>query len=120
MEEGEAQMSNPTGIFQQPQLGIGQGTPTNSDDDNRRASLRRRTLRSARILWNGRSSTLECVIRDQSEGGARVRLTDPTPLPKQVELHFLNDNMVVACETCWSRGSEYGLRFLSAFQALDN
>ena len=46
-----------------------------------------------------------------SEGGARVRITIPTMLPKQLEMLVVKNNMLYPVEVRWNRNSEAGLQF---------
>lgn len=78
--------------------------------DNRNAP-RKRALRAGRVLWSNRCAAMDCIIRDVSETGARVRLSDPVPLPQQVELLFVNENRIATAEVRWNRGNDYGLHF---------
>lgn len=76
-----------------------------------REFTRRRALRSGRLLWQNRSCSLDCVIRDQSDGGVRIRVAAISQLPREVELHLPTDMQVRPCEVRWQRGQEVGLRF---------
>ena len=60
---------------------------------------------------NDGQSVIDCVIRDMSEGGAKVRLTIPTMLPKQLEMLVVKNNMLYPAEVRWNRNSEAGLQF---------
>jgi len=53
--------------------------------EERRRDLRRRTLKSARIVFNNRQSTINCVVRNLSDHGALL-LVPTLGVPKEFEL----------------------------------
>ena len=72
---------------------------------------RYRVLNGGKLIVNDGQSVIDCVIRDMSEGGAKVRLTIPTMLPKQLEMLVVKNNMLYPVEVRWNRNSEAGLQF---------
>jgi two-component system cell cycle response regulator len=72
---------------------------------------RYRVLNGGKLIVNDGQSVIDCVIRDMSEGGAKVRLTIPTMLPKQLEMLVVKNNMLYPAEVRWNRNSEAGLQF---------
>ena len=72
---------------------------------------RYRVLNGGKLIVNDGQSVIDCVIRDMSEGGARVRITIPTMLPKQLEMLVVKNNMLYPAEVRWNRNSEAGLQF---------
>lgn len=72
---------------------------------------RYRVLNGGKLIVNDGQSVIDCVIRDMSEGGARVRITIPTMLPKQLEMLVVKNNMLYPVEVRWNRNSEAGLQF---------
>lgn len=72
---------------------------------------RHRVLNGGKLIVNDGNSVIDCVIRDMSEGGAKVRITIPTMLPKQMELLVVKNNMLYPVEVRWNRNSEAGLQF---------
>ena len=79
---------------------------------------RQRTLKSGRIAINELTSTFEVLIRDMSESGARLVMSDIYPLPKHFELIVLNPNTGrpshTPCELIWQKALVVGVKFLSA------
>ena len=53
-----------------------------------RTTPRRRCLIGARIAFNNRNSTLDCVLRDISPGGARLEHPTPFLLPDAFDLEI--------------------------------
>lgn len=78
-------------------------------DTERRASVRQRTLKSAKVVlrdW----STIDCVIRNASEDGARLDFSDPVALPDRFDLLLVATNMLVPAERIWERGTTVGIK----------
>ena len=78
---------------------------------NRREQSRRTVLKSARIVFNDRNSTLNCRIRDITAEGARLDFSTPQLLPHEFELQ-LAGTPARRCGLCWARGTFVGVRFL--------
>ena len=85
--------------------------------DERRASKRWRTVLKARILFNNRSSVLDCAVRDLSETGARIYLADTSELPATFELEIPNRGLRVQGCVVWSRGANHGVMFRERVKA---
>jgi hypothetical protein len=51
-----------------------------------------------------------CLIRDQSEGGFRLRMDRALSLPRQVVLVDIAAGTACEAEVAWSKGVEAGLR----------
>jgi hypothetical protein len=81
--------------------------------DNKRAAVRRRTLKAGRIVLTDRTS-LDCTIRDMSDGGARLEFPAITLLPHEFGLMVVAENVIIPCEPAWQRGLSWGVRFTGA------
>jgi len=66
---------------------MSEGTTMTSD---RREHPRAHVLRRARIVFRRGYSTVDCVVLDLSDGGARIRIGDWLPLPPTFELRLEN------------------------------
>ena len=78
----------------------------------RRVRSRRKTLKSAKIVFNKRQSVLDCFVRDLSDTGARLSLGDLVPVPRTFTLE-LHDGTKLECELVRAMGREIGVRFLA-------
>lgn len=78
---------------------------------NDRSSVRRRLLKQARISFKGGRSTIDCVLRNLSDSGARLRVTSPLGVPDQFELLLLTDKTTHACRVVWRSANEMGVAF---------
>lgn len=77
-----------------------------------RGNLRRRVIKSGKVVFNDGQSALDCSIRDLSEGGVRLLFPDPTIMPHVFQLHLL-DGRILECELRWARGGFIGVKFRS-------
>lgn len=77
----------------------------------RRGFHRRRVLKEARIVLNQRQSTIDCLVRDQTTTGARLKLPAPTALPEEFDVMFVSDNFAVECHLVWRKGDLIGVAF---------
>jgi len=78
-------------------------------DDNRIAP-RQRTLKGARIVMNDGFSTLDVLVRNLSETGARLKVSSIVGIPDRFELRF-DDGRQFNCRTVWRRTDEIGVSF---------
>jgi hypothetical protein len=85
--------------------------------DERRSGKRWRTVLKARIVFNGRSSVLDCTVRDLSDTGARIYFADVSELPPEFELVIPNRGLRVPSRLMWSRGANHGIEFLEKQRA---
>ena len=75
-------------------------------------SDRQRTILRGKVVFGllaGRS--LDCVIRDLSPSGAKVRLAGAEPLPKSVWLLDVCHGLAFQAQVVWSRDRDAGLKF---------
>jgi hypothetical protein len=77
----------------------------------RRVKNRDRTLKRARIVFPGGYSTIDCVVFDISETGARLQHGQHQPLPVSFELRIL-DGPTCRVELCYQSVDTTGVRFL--------
>ena len=77
--------------------------------EDRRTSSRRKTLKVGMIITHDRFSTINCVVRNVSEFGARLEVETAVLLPRQFELLFNGESR--ACEVAWKSQRHLGVRF---------
>ena len=75
-----------------------------------RSETRRRCFLGARIAFNNRNSTLDCLIRDISVRGARLEVAKPDELPDAFDLEIPREGRRFRAEVVWRRGLSCGLR----------
>ena len=79
--------------------------------DNRRSRPRVRSFLQGRIYFNKRNSSLDCLVRDLSEDGARLKVSSSVALPEVIELHLPNKNESHQATLQWRTGDEIGVSF---------
>lgn len=83
--------------------------PTESGAESRNQH-RQRTLKKGRVLIS-ETTTVDCVIRDLSEKGARLQFAALTVLPKQFRLLNVSDNVTRPATLVWQRSELVGVTF---------
>ena len=78
-------------------------------DANRRDKPRLRSLIAATILYNNGQSTLDCVIRNLSEDGAKLAVPAEIALPDRFELAIPQRNKLYRAAMVWRRADEVGI-----------
>ncbi len=81
-------------------------------EQERRAHRRMRVLQRALIVFNNRLSTIECRVRDISDGGCRLRMGAPLTLPDRFIVHFVKTREERLAELTWRSDNELGVRFI--------
>jgi hypothetical protein len=77
----------------------------------RRHQGRARTLKSARILFNQRSSVIDCTVRNLSPGGACLNVTSTLGIPSEFEVLFDSDKTTRLCHVVWHKDKQLGVAF---------
>lgn len=80
-------------------------------DQNLRIARRSRVLKRGVIAFNQRHSTLDCTVRDVSEGGCRLTSDAHRLIPDTFELLIELDGLWYPCEVAWRRPPQVGVRF---------
>jgi hypothetical protein len=82
--------------------------------DERRGALRTRTLKSARISIDPRTSALDCIVRNLSSGGALL-LVSSLAVPDRFDLIFTTSRARHACRVAWRGSDRVGVEFGNQF-----
>lgn len=77
----------------------------------RRQSARLRALLGARACYNQRRVTLDCVVRNISEGGALLIVSDAVALPASFELEIAQRRRSYNAHVRWRSGTRVGVSF---------
>ena len=80
----------------------------------RRQSARARVIYGGVIAYNQRQSTVECVVRNFSEDGAKVEFDNPAVLPDVIDLLISKKNRAFTARIAWRQINEAGLAFDTA------
>jgi len=86
-----------------------------TEHDLRRA-VRTRTLFAGRIVFHDGAYSYECVVRDVSEGGARIEIPSAHLIPRR--FYFLSSKEEIAhdCELVWRTRMMAGIKFRQSIQ----
>ncbi|MGE0698699.1 MAG: response regulator [Hyphomicrobiaceae bacterium] len=80
----------------------------------KRGATRIKMLKGGMIAYSGGQATMPCVVRDMSEGGARLQVAHGSAVPDTFELAVELDGMLVHTEVAWRSAFEVGVKFLEA------
>jgi hypothetical protein len=84
-----------------------------ADMTERRRATRQRSFLRGCICFNNRHSGADCLIRDISEGGARLIFSNIVNTPDVVDLHIPHKEQMLRAHVQWRRGDEVGVTFAS-------
>jgi len=79
--------------------------------DEQRSSPRQRMLKSAHVVFNDGHSTINCVVRNLSETGAKLKVADVIGIPQRFDL-ALPGTERRACRVIWHSATELGVTFV--------
>jgi hypothetical protein len=77
----------------------------------RRRTSRQKAFLQGRIFFNNRRSSIDCLIRDISEHGAKLRFSSAIATPDVVELHVPSRDESYRARIEWRAGEEVGVSF---------
>jgi hypothetical protein len=83
--------------------------PSHPSDERRGREARRTALKSGRIVYPGGS--VECKLRNISDGGARLEIGGQQLLPHTFELH-VTGMPVRHCSLRWAKDNLVGVQFI--------
>lgn len=78
---------------------------------DRRQSVRDKVFYGAVAEINDRGSTMDCVVRNISEGGACVEFGDATDLPEEMNLSVARKGRSFLARLIWRQANKVGLAF---------
>jgi hypothetical protein len=82
----------------------------------RRQSARARVIYGGVLAYHRRQSTIECVIRNFSEDGAKVEFDNPAMLPEVIDLLIAKKDRAFTAKIAWRQANQAGLAFQSVQQ----
>jgi hypothetical protein len=77
----------------------------------RRTNLRRRTLLTGKIIFNQRSSVINCVVRNLSDTGACLEVPDTLGIPDTFKLKVEPNGACSDCRVAWRLAKRVGVVF---------
>ncbi len=81
--------------------------------NDRRQSVRQKSLLRGSVYFDGSPCAAECTVRDISETGARLKFAGiPAALTNALELQIPIKGQSHKCKVMWHAGDEVGVAFL--------
>jgi hypothetical protein len=77
-----------------------------------RSTPRSRCLLRGVIVYNGRSSTIDCTVRDLSETGAKLIVSGAVSLPEVFGFEIPTAKTHRRAQIVWHKGDRCGVRFI--------
>jgi hypothetical protein len=77
----------------------------------RRTSSRHKSFLQGRVYYNNRRSSVDCLVRDVSDAGAKLVFGEAVTVPDVVELYLSNKDEVRRVKVQWRKGHEMGVDF---------
>jgi len=77
----------------------------------RRQNPRAKAVLGGMATINRSGSTMDCVVRNMSEGGACVEFDQTAKLPDEMRVSIVQRNCSFFARTMWRRGGRVGLAF---------
>ena len=79
--------------------------------EEKRKVKRTRVLKGAKIIFNQRVSSLDCIVRNLSDAGACLQLASPVGFPTTFELSLDGDRSLRSCRVIWHGADRIGVAF---------
>lgn len=79
--------------------------------ENKRRSVRMRTMKGANLVLPGSASVFSCVMRNLSEHGALVEVPSTIGIPSSIILQTQDGTLNRHCRVVWRTESRLGLEF---------
>jgi hypothetical protein len=77
-----------------------------------RAAPRLRSLLAAKIIFNNGNSTLDCLVRNISESGAKLAVSTVVTLPERFDLLIPQKGTARRAQIRWRNADEIGVTFV--------
>lgn len=81
-------------------------------DERRQATRQKSLLRGLAYLGNS-PSAMNCLVRDISDTGARLKFGGPVTAPDTLDLHIPTKNQTLRCKVKWREADEIGVGFIN-------
>lgn len=80
--------------------------------EDRRRHYRRRTLLGGTLRFHARAATYACRIRNLSESGAQIEMSQPGWVADRFELEILHHDLRVPAKVVWRSETSIGVEFV--------
>jgi hypothetical protein len=79
----------------------------------RRALVRHKTFIKGRIYFNNRLSSVDCIVRDMTENGARLQVPESVAVPDVFEIYLPNKDEQFRAQVQWRKSDQIGASWAS-------
>jgi hypothetical protein len=79
----------------------------------RRQTIRLKSFLGGVMSYNKRRSTMDCLVRNFSQDGAKIVFSSPTPIPDEFDLEIRQKERTFRARAVWRSEAEAGVRFVS-------
>ncbi|MBI3434696.1 MAG: PilZ domain-containing protein [Proteobacteria bacterium] len=80
----------------------------------RRAHPRKRSFLQGRIFYDHGRSSIDCLVRDLTGFGARLKFSNAMAMPDAFDLHIPNHDQIYRARVEWRSDDEAGVSFIGA------
>ena len=77
----------------------------------RRTASRQKSFLRGKIYFNKRLSSVDCLVRDISQTGARLIFSQAVTTPDHIELYIPQKEETLIADVQWRHGTEVGVAF---------
>jgi hypothetical protein len=77
-----------------------------------RKSERVRSFLRAKIIFNNRNSTFDCIVRNISETGAKLEVGDSASIPSQFDIEIPQKGRTYRAQILWRDARSMGVAFI--------
>ena len=79
----------------------------------RRSLVRHKTFIKGRIYFNNKLSSMDCIVRDVTDNGGRLEVSESVPLPDAFEIYMPNKDEYFHAQVEWRKGGNIGVSWSS-------
>ena len=79
--------------------------------DERRSSQRTRTIQGGKVVFGDFRYTIDCMVRDISATGARIKVKDVSEIPDSFHLFDNRTSLLKPARVAWRSEREVGVEF---------
>jgi PilZ domain len=80
-------------------------------DMERRGNSRHKSFLQGRVYFNNRRSSVDCLVREISDNGARLKFSTAVATPDVIELYIPSKEETFRAKLIWRVGDEVGVSF---------
>ncbi|WP_256379001.1 PilZ domain-containing protein [Beijerinckia sp. L45] len=82
-----------------------------------RAAERGRSLLKAKIVFNNRMSSIDCIVKNISTGGAKIAVASTLSIPSEFDLEIPQRGKTYRVQMRWRDTDHMGVEFMDAVES---